>query len=365
MRIAILLPLSGPRAEQGKVLLRAAKLSLEGSPLLALDALDTGGTADGAAAAARQAIADADRFILGPLTSSETAAVAPLAREAGIPVIAFTNDSAQAAPGLWTLGISPEQQVARLVAAASSRSNTQFASLVPDSDFGRAMAAALERALADQGLAPPTTKMHGAGMPAITAAVREISDYANRRGPLEARIRAARDTGTPEGRKEARELAKASIPPPPFSVLLLGDLGEGLQEVAAVLPYFDIDRPAVQLIGPALWADPASGSSALRGAWYAAPDAAARSAFTQAYSAEYADTPPPIADLAYDAVAVLKAAISPSGFDLGALTNPAGFSGADGWMSFQPDGRVKRGLAVYRLDASGAVIADPAPTAAY
>src|SRR5690242_4704172 len=53
-RVAILLPLSGARADLGQSMLHAAQLALEGAPL---DAKDTGGTPDGAAAAARAAIA--------------------------------------------------------------------------------------------------------------------------------------------------------------------------------------------------------------------------------------------------------------------------------------------------------------------
>ena len=77
-----------------------------------------------------------------------------------------------------------------------------------------------------------------------------------------------------------------SIPPPSFNTLLLADTGEALTEIAAVLPYYDVDRSAVQIIGPALWASPSSGSGQFRGAWYAAPDPAARANFEQAYTAQ-------------------------------------------------------------------------------
>ena len=42
-------------------------------------------------------------IILGPLTSSETAAVAPVARQAGVAVLAFTNDPNQAQPGVYSV----------------------------------------------------------------------------------------------------------------------------------------------------------------------------------------------------------------------------------------------------------------------
>ena len=61
-RVAILLPLSGPRAEIGQSMLHAAQLAFDGPGAGSLDARDTGGTPEGAAAAARSAI-DAGRGI--------------------------------------------------------------------------------------------------------------------------------------------------------------------------------------------------------------------------------------------------------------------------------------------------------------
>ena len=138
-RVAILLPLSGPRADIGQSMLHAAQLALDGPDAPPLDVKDTGGTPGGAAAAAQSAIAEGAGLILGPLTSPETAAVAPVARAANVAVLAFTNDQSQAQPGVWTLGITPGQQVRRLVAAAQGQGKSQFAALLPDSDFGHAM----------------------------------------------------------------------------------------------------------------------------------------------------------------------------------------------------------------------------------
>jgi hypothetical protein len=362
--MAILLPLTGQRADLGQQLLQAARLALKGDPGFVLDALDTGGTAEGAAKAAATAVSGGDGLVLGPLTSAETAAVAPITRKAGIPVLAFTNDTSQCQPGVWTLGISPDQQIQRLVVALQAQGKTRFASLLPDSDFGRAMARAFTDVAARQGLPEPTIKMHASGMAAITSAARELSDYANRRGPIDARIRAARALGTADGRREAAELARTPVPPPPFDALLLADTGEALQEIAAVLPYYDIDHTLVQIIGPALWADPGSGSGTLGGALYAAPDSNQREAFDRDYLAQNGANPSPVADLAYDAAAVARIVMGPRGFDQSALTQSAGFVGSDGWIIFYPDGHVGRGLAVFRIERGIRDMVEPAPESA-
>jgi hypothetical protein len=359
-RVAILLPLSGARADIGQAMLRAAQLALDGPGAPPLDPKDTAGTPQGAAAAAQQAIAEGVGLILGPLTSPETAAVAPIARSANVAMLAFTNDPSQAQPGVWTLGITPGQQVRRLVAAAQVQGRSQFAALLPDNDFGHAMGQALIQAAGSSGLGSPEVRFYARGMPAINAAARDLSGYANRRGPIDAQIRQARAQGTPEGRHQAQELAKSSIPPPNFNALLLADTGEALAEIAAVLPYYDVDRSQVQVLGPALWAATSSGSGQFPGAWYAAPDPAARAAFEQTYAGKYGGPPLPLADLAYDAASIARV-LAGQGFSIGALTQPAGFVGADGWFGLLSDGQVRRALALFAIERGGPQMVEPAP----
>jgi len=363
-RVALLVPLTGPLADRGQAMAQAAQLVLGVPDAPALDVKDTAGTPDGAAAAAQAALAGGDGLILGPLTSAETAAVAPIARTAGVAVLAFTNDPAQAQPGVWTLGITPGQQVRRLVAAAQGQGKTQLAALLPDSDFGRAMGEALTQAAAAAELPPPDIHVHAAGMAAVTEAVKALSDFANRGAPVYAQIKAARELGTPEGRRQAQDLAKTPIPPPAFNALLLADTHDDLAEIADLLPYYDVDRAQVQIMGPALWASPGSGSGTVPGAWYAAPDPAARAGLEQAYAAQYNTPPPPLADLAYDAALIARVLATQGGFTVGALTQPNGFAGVDGWFALLPDGQVRRGLAVFRIERGGPQMVEPAPQSA-
>lgn len=360
-RVAILLPLSGSLANVGQPMLQAAQLALPPSGAPALIVKDTGGSPAGAAAAAQAAIAEGAGMILGPLTSTETAAVTPIATQAGVPVLAFTNAGAVAQPGVWTLGITPTQQVRRLVAAAQAQGKTEFAALLPETDFGRSMADALIAACASAGLNTPMIRYHGAGTASINVAARDLSGYANRRGPIDAQIRAARADRTAEGRRRAADLARSSIPPAPFNALLLADVRDNLQLIAAVLPYYDVDQPSVQIMGPALWGTPASGASALQGAWFASPDTAPRAPLEDLYAGKYGAPPPPLADLAFDAASIARVLAGQGGYSMASLTQPAGFAGVDGWMVLQPDGQVRRGLAVYRVERGGPAMVEPAP----
>ena len=128
-----------------------------------------------------------------------------------------------------------------------------------------------------------------------------------------------------------------------------------------MLPYFDVDPGAVQIMGPALWAQSASGSGAVSGGWFAAPDPVARANLEQAYNARFNVPPPPLADLAYDAASIARVAAAQGGFTVGALTQPAGYTGMDGWIALLPDGQVRRGLAVFRIERGGPQMIEPAP----
>ena len=331
-RVAILLPLTGRLAEIGKPMLRAAQLALSvpGSP--ALDVKDTQGTPDGAALAAGQAIEGGARLIMGPVTSTETARVAPIALRAGVPVLAFTNDNAQAQPGVWTLGITPGQQVRRLLVAVREANRGPVVALLPDNDFGKAMGDELTRVAANEGQPSPFIRMVGPGRDNIEAAVGELAAMV-----------------TPDQ-------------PPPFGAILLASTGNDLKSFAQAFAEAGIDRTKVQILGPALWVDPASGSSAMPGAWFAMPDPDARRDLIRDYSATYKEAPPPRADLASDAASIARVLAADGRMTPAGLTQPAGFAGVDGWLGLLRDGQVRRGLAVFRIDRGQVRKIGAAPT---
>jgi branched-chain amino acid transport system substrate-binding protein len=361
-RVAILAPLTGPYAGVATELVNAAKLGLGATGAGALDVLDTGGTPAGAAAAAQKAITDGAGVIIGPLTNSEASAVAGVTGPAHVDVLALTSDSSVAKPGLWPLGISPSEQVQALVQAANAKGHNQIAALLPESPLGDAMARALQNAGGGGG---GQVQTYAAGsFSSMNSALRTLSDYASRRGPIDAQIKTLRSAHTVEGRREAAKLARQPIPPPPFNALLVGETGNGLSELATLMPYYDVNPGPVLVLGPGLWAaNPAEVSAAgFSGALYAAPDPSAAATFQSSYASAYGGPPSALAAIAFDAGAIARVATQNGQINQAALTNPSGFTGADGLVALGPDGSVKRGLAVFQVSSGGAQIVQPAPT---
>lgn len=364
--VLLLVPLSGSLAPVGQALENAAKLAFVSGGSPSLDVRDTGGTPAGAVAAAKAGLAAGDGIILGPLTAADAKAVTPVAKQAGVNMLPFTNDSTVAQPGVWPLGITPVQQVQRVVQAAADAGRTQLAGLLPDTDFGRHLADALQHEAAALSEPAPTIVYYDQSFSSVNQAVRQVSDWDGRGQRLMAAIKAARDLGTAAGRAKAHELQRQQVAPPSFNALFIGATdGTTLAELANFLPYYGVMQPQVQLLGPSLWANiaPAMASqSSLIGAMYAAPDPEASSAFDAKYTAAYGSAPPAIADIAFDAAALAKLAATSGGYTTQVLTSPAGFTGTDGLLVLQPDGTVKRGLAVFSIAQGQPAITSPAPT---
>lgn len=334
-RAALLLPLSGNGAPIGRALLDAAQMAVfdMGDDSFALLPRDTGGTAEGAARAAEAALNDGAQLLLGPLFAAEAQAVAPVARARGINVVSLSNDRSVAQPGVFVFGLMPQVQVERIVEFARSRGLQRFAGLIPANAYGDAVEDAFRRAL---------TRAGG------ELVVIERYDANSDAGQVVRRLAAA------ETRRAAR-----------LDALLLPDFGDRLLAVAPLLPYYDLDPSKIKFLGSALWEDPRLGREpALTGAWFAAPNPAARTDFTRRYTEIYGRQPPRLATLAYDVVAMAAVlARNPGGdFSVGALTNPDGYAGLDGIFRLLPDGVTQRGLAVLEMRRDAFPVVSPAPT---
>lgn len=336
--ILLLVPLSGTLSAVGQVLANAAKLALPpGDNRPTLDIRDTQGTPQGAVSAAQAGLAAGDGIIIGPLTADDTKAVIPIAKQADVNMLPFTNDGDLAAPGVWPLGITPTQQVESVVQVAANSGRTQLAGLLPDSDFGRRLANALRQEASTLSEPAPQIVFYTPGFQNINLAVQQL-------------------TGSTSSTKN----------PPNFNALFVGATDPNtLAEIANFLPYYGVFTPQVQLMGPTLWSNLATAMASqpiFAGALYAAPDPASASAFQAKYQATYGSTPPGIADLAFDATALARLAASSGGYTAQVLTAPSGFTGTDGLLVLQPDGTVKRGLAVLSVAPGQPKMVAPGPS---
>jgi ABC-type branched-subunit amino acid transport system substrate-binding protein len=342
VKVALLVPLSaqGHASLIGKSLKQAAELALfeRDNPNLQLVVKDDKGTPEGARAAAEEALQDGATLILGPLFAKSVTAVAPVARQAGVPVIAFSNDRQVAGGGVHLLSFQPSPEVARVVAYATQRGKRRFAALVPDDAFGKVVAASFRQAVAQRGGAVVALETYRPTANAMLEPMRKLSEAIKVGYGEEARVDA----------------------------LFVPGAQESLEIIARLLPQAEIDTERIKLIGTGGMDYPNAGRDPkLIGAWYPAPDPRGWSEFSQKFAKSYGQAPPRIAPLAYDAIGVVIAlAGGPEGqrFTTAALTRPNGFSGVDGTFRFLADGTTDRALAILEVQKFGASVVD-APSA--
>ncbi|MFM7422798.1 MAG: penicillin-binding protein activator [Alphaproteobacteria bacterium] len=327
IRVALLLPLSGQQEPLGRALQQATELALfeQNDRRVEFVPLDTAGTAMGAGDAARRAVSLGAVSMIGPLTGAETAGAAPVAQAARLPMLAFTNDASQARAGVWALGVTPEQQMRRVMGSAMSSGARQFGMVAPDDAFGRALAAAMRQTAADFNLPGPAIVL--------------FNERAGAAGPVAEMTRRGAN---------------------PMDAVVIGATGFRARELAAAIRAGAQENPRSLLLGHALWIADAglANEPALHGALFPAPDERARSNFDGRFQQAFGQRAPRIAGVAHDA-AVMAAglAVAPAGTTPDAMPR---FDGVDGPVQLRANGVVDRSLALFRVSPNGdAVLVEP------
>ncbi len=343
VKVALLLPLGAPGNTAGiaRALKQAGELALFDfdNPNVTLMAKDTRGTADGAKTAALAAVSSGAELIIGPLFAESVAAAAPIARQANIPMIAFSSDRKVAGNGVYLLSFLAGRDVPRIISYAMSRGKSRFAGLIPKGAYGDIVAQNFRSAISRGG--------------AQLVALERI--------PLDA-------NGMLEPTKRIAALAKSEDPQFPAQVdaIFIPAGPDSLPTISALIPYYEINTEQVQLLGTGLWDYPNIGKEKpLVGGWYPAPDPKGWRAFTQRYVKTYEKTPPRLASLAYDAVSLaVSLSTNPKGqrYTARQITRASGFAGVDGLFRLLSDGTSQRGLAVLEVQKFDSRTVDPAPS---
>ncbi|NIJ35811.1 ABC-type branched-subunit amino acid transport system substrate-binding protein [Sphingopyxis panaciterrae] len=326
-RVALLVPETGPNADVGMAIANATTMALLDSRTEKVR-ITTYDTALGAAAAARQAVADGNKLILGPLLSEDVAAVAPIARAAKVPVLSFSNDSSVAGNGVFIMGFVPGQSVERVVAFARGKGHVRFGALVPKNVYGDRSAAAFRAAVTEAGGTLVAVESYDRSATALTGAARRLASG----GAMDA-------------------------------VLIADSGGNAIRAVPVIK-----SSGNKQILGTELWNTEASlgSNAAMRGAWFASVSDGLYGQLAGKYRTRFGRAPYRLASLGYDSV-LLTVRISRdwkpgTSFPANKLLAADGFGGIDGIFRFNNRGIALRALEVSEVGAGGFRVVDPAPT---
>lgn len=338
VRVGLLLPFTGATDAVQQVassMFDAAQLAAfeAGDDRFLIIPKDTRGTPEGAAAAARSALADGAEIILGPLFSEEAAAAAPVARAANAPMIAFSSDVETAGAGVFLLSFPPEIEIARVTDYAMKNGKQRFGLLAPANDYGQRVSTAFSKEIAIRGGVLVQEERYEQDPDAMLAPAKRLA-------------------------ASSRSLG--------YQAVLMPEQGTLLRALAPLLPYYNVDIDEVKLLGVSAWNNPRlTREPALKGGWFAAPDPQITRDFEDRFRAAFGESPPRLASLAYDAT-LLAARLGQAPrrrdrFDERLIISRSGYFGADGLFRFTPEGTIERGLAILEIQPGGIRVIDPAP----
>ena len=302
VRVALLLPLSGPSAALGESLLNAALMALHdvGDERLMLLPRDTQGLPEGAIDAIEQGVADGAQIILGPVFSASVQAAAQVTRSVALNMIAFSTDRSVAGDGVYLIGFMPEQQVDRVVSFAVRQGLQRFAAVIPATAYGETVAGTMQNVAVREGAAIARIEVLAGGPDSFQDSVRDLADYEARRNELAA-VRAelrARDDEVSRRTLDRLE-GRDTVSIVGFDAVMLAEGGDRLRALAPLLPFYDVDPARVRFLGTGLWDEPSLGREpSLVGGWFAGPDPKAGKGFRTRYQQLYGKLPPRIASLA-------------------------------------------------------------------
>ena len=334
VRVGLILSMSGAgnAGVAAQSMRNAAELALSefNNPNIQLIMKDDGGTAQGAQAAAQQAIANGAEIILGPLFSHAVAAAGQTTRTRSVPMIAFSTDSNVAARGIYLLSFQPENDIDRVITYASARGRKSIMGFVPDNAYGNVVEAAIKQFAPARGAKVTAVERYGTGQADPLSAVR-------------------------------RAQAAFRI----TDLIIIADGAEVTPRMLQALNSVGVTPKKIQFAGAGLWDDQnIFAIKDLEGAWFAAPDNNGFNGFSQRYTARFRAQPARTASLAYDAVSLVAQLVKAQGanrFTEEVLTSRSGFAGVDGVFRFRNDGTCERALSIMEIRGGTSRVVQQAP----
>ncbi len=367
VRVGLLLPFSADNEAARRIasaMFDAAQLAVfdAGDQNFLLIPKDTRGEAEGAAAAARSALADGADIILGPLFAESVEAAAVVTRAAKTPMIAFSSDMTAAGDGVFLLSFPPELEIARVTEFAMSQQMVRFGILAPMTPYGDRVSGAFAEEVFARGGVIVHEERYEQEPDAMLAPAKRLAQYSKEIIPVELR-HGYRDGG---GNAVPTQASADAGYTQGFQAVLMPEQGTLLRALAPLLPYYNVDINRVKILGVSSWNNPRlTREPALRGGWFAAPDPTITANFDKHFTDAFGSAPPRLASLAYDAT-LLSARLAASSrrrdrFTNEAIADPNGYFGADGLFRLNADGTVERGLAILEIQPGGIQVVDPAP----
>jgi len=296
---------------------------------------NTAGNPSQAANVAVQAVNEGAKIIVGPLYAQSANAVGNAVASRNVNVLAFSNNAQIAGGNVFILGPTFENTANRLVSYSKRQGRGKIAIVHARTQAGEIGRAAISNAISRAGATPAGVASYEFSQDGIINAVPQIAQTIKGGGAQAVFFTASTDAALPL--------------------------------LTQMLPENGVNNSVIKYIGLTRWDIPPATLAlpGVQGAWFAMPHPGMTAKFRERYSAAFGGNPLPIAGLSYDGIAAIGALVKAgksNALTTSALTQGAGFVGANGIFRLRNDGTNQRGLAVAQIQNNQVVIVDAAPS---
>ncbi len=293
----------------------------------------TAGNVGQSTQAAKRAVNEGAKIIIGPLYAEAANAVAKTVSPQGINVMSFSNNPSIAGGNLFILGPTYNNTATQMAEFAAAQGKKRVVAVYSKNLAGELGKEAIQAAMKRKGTALVGLVGYDFSEAGVQSAVPKIKSTV------------------------AQTNADA--------IFLTANAAGALPMLSQVLPAAGISSPKTQYLGLTRWDTPSQALqlSGLQNGWFAMPDPARSAQFESRFKAAYGNSPHVVSSLAYDGIAAIGALVAKgkrSALQTSSLTQNAGFQGATGVFRLRSGGTNERSLAIATIRNKRAVILKPA-----
>ncbi|MBN1783561.1 MAG: penicillin-binding protein activator [Alphaproteobacteria bacterium] len=343
VNVGLMLPLSGRASVLGQDMKKAVEMALyQSKPTnLKLNVYDTASSEAGARMAAMRAKADGVEMVLGPVFSKHVEIVS---KELDVPIFSFTTDEGALGRGVYSFGMTTENQLTALFDHAKLKGKKRLGLLLPSSFNGKKMAEQLTHLSRKKDLELTKVSYYPTSdLKNIQTAVKDFSYYDVRKEQMK-NLCAGQSEAMKEKYKHVDTWGDF-----PYDMIFVGGNGSDLESVVSFLRYFELDPKQVQYLGTSVWDEKGNKTLARTQAWVAGFNHYKQDNFSRIFKAQYGHDPKSLAILAFDAMTFASFLAKDGSISRYEILDQNGYNGASGLFRFKENGVIEYGLEIKEL----------------
>lgn len=255
-KIGLLLPLTGSRASLGKSLVNSVRVYTDNvEKKTDFRVYDTRSTKIGAQESFKKALNDGINIYIGPIFSDETIAIKDLAENKDVLIYSLSTDQSIVSKNILISGFSVEDEVSCILQKIKSEGNLRLGIIHNNDKYGNL----LKKATANLIKNFPElslTSLEISDSLELDKDLKKFSFFEEGKNLLESEIEKIKlaDINSAEKESRIKQLEKLeTFGEKPFDSLIIGESGNDLIEVLALLAFYDINSSNTLIFGTNIW----------------------------------------------------------------------------------------------------------------